>query len=102
MDDPRKPEDGAELHATVEGEDVAIGLIPCSSWSWGLERMIGNASIESRYADFKGAWILAEGERLGVELSRGPLVRLERRSQTPAPLDESFLWPGRDLHRQAK
>jgi len=91
IDDPRKPKDGAELYATIGGEDVTIGLIPCSSWSWGLERMIGNASVESRYAKLEQGWIVVGNERLCVELSRGPLVDLDRRKQVPAPIDERFL-----------
>lgn len=90
MEDPRKPDDCAELHAAVEGEEVVIGLLPCSSWSWDLDRMIGNASVESRYSDLEEAWIAVGDERLRVKLSRGPLVDLERRKQVPAPIDEGF------------
>jgi aminomethyltransferase len=86
IEDPRKPEDGAGLYATIDGADVAIGLVACSSWSWGLGRMIGHASVESRYADCKRAYICWGEERVSAELTQGPLVRLPRRTQVPAPI----------------
>jgi len=87
MDDERKPEDGSTLHATIDGADRQIGLIACSSWSWGMRRTIGHASVEHPYARLKLAWTYIENERVTVELSRGPLIDLERRRQVPAPIE---------------
>ena len=79
------PEDGVALFLEAEGDAVA-GVVNCSSWSWGLNKVIGNASIESRHACIETAWLELGGTRLKVTLSKGPLVKLERRNQYPAPL----------------
>jgi hypothetical protein len=51
-----------------------------------LNKVIGNASIESRHAAIETAWLESGGTRLEVTLSKGPLVKLDRRNQYPAPL----------------
>lgn len=85
LDSPDTPEDGATLFLEAEGDAVA-GVVNCSSWSWGLNKVIGNASIESRNAAIETAWLESGGARLEVTLSKGPLIKLERRNQYPAPL----------------
>jgi aminomethyltransferase len=87
IDKNSQPDDGAEIYAGVDGQDVSIGTVNCSSWSWGLEKMIGNASIKSEHAELEDAWVILNGERCELKLSQGPLINLERRSQVPAPLD---------------
>ncbi len=86
IDKNAQPDDGAELYAEVNGRDTPVGIVNCSSWSWGLNKMIGNASIESEHAELDDAWIPINGERLKMNLSRGPLVNFERRNQVPAPM----------------
>jgi len=86
INDPRVPEDGAPLYAKVADEDVEVGIITCSSWSWDLDKMIGNASLESRYAAIKDAWTILVGDTLSVRLSRGPLRSFERSKKVPAPI----------------
>ncbi len=86
IDKNAQPDDGAELYAEVNGHDTPVGIVNCSSWSWGLNKMIGNASIESEHAELDAAWIPINGERLKMNLSRGPLITFERRNQVPAPL----------------
>jgi aminomethyltransferase len=88
-----KATQGATLHAMIDGEVVEIGTMPCISYSWGMERTIGNASIQLPYADLKEAWTIIDGERLGVELKCGPLINLPRRTQLPAPLHENIERP---------
>jgi aminomethyltransferase len=90
IDTPHMPEAGAELCATWHGKDVKIGLMPCRCWSWGMERTIGHASIERQYADLEQGWTTIGNQRLSVKLTRGPLINLPRRTQTPAPIDESI------------
>jgi glycine cleavage system aminomethyltransferase T len=90
IDTPHMPEEGAELCATVDGKEVEIGLMPSHCWSWGMGRTIGNASIESQYAGLGQAWTIIGKKRLSVKLTRGPLINLERRTQVPAPIDESL------------
>ncbi|MFT5038833.1 MAG: hypothetical protein ACI94L_001403, partial [Flavobacteriaceae bacterium] len=65
-------------------EDKKIGSINCSAWSWGLNKMIGNVSIQSGYSDRTEASILLQDVRYRLILTRGPLVHLARRSQVPA------------------
>jgi aminomethyltransferase len=84
-----KPAEGSELHATVDGEDCVVGTVTCSSWSWGLERMIGSASILRRFMRLEGAWALVGDERVMVKLERGSLIDLKRRSQVPAPIQDT-------------
>jgi len=87
IDENCQPDDGAEIYASIDDQDVSIGTVNCSGWSWGLEKMIGNASIKSEYAELQDAWILLNGERCELKLSRGPHIALERRNQVPAPID---------------
>ncbi len=84
--DASKPEDGCEIWGSIEGQDVRIGSVNCSSWSWGLEKMIGNASILRQYMGMTDAWIVNNSEHHEVKLSQGPLLNLKRRNQVPAPI----------------
>ena len=80
----------ARLYTTSNGEDVEIGTMPCHTWSWGLDRRIGNASIRNEYRDLKEAWTILDGERHVVVLKRGALVDFARRTEVPAPIDASL------------
>ena len=84
IDENSQPDDGAELYAGVD-DDTLVGSVNCSSWSWGMNKMIGNASIKSEHAALEHAWISLGGKRLPAQLSRGPLLALERRNKVPAP-----------------
>jgi len=79
-------EDGESIYANINGEIIEIGFVTCSSWSWGLERMIGNASIQAEFKDAEIAWLMLDGEKVSADLGHGPFVNLERRNQVPAPL----------------
>jgi len=85
IDDNSPPDDGQELYAGVDN-DTLVGGVNCSGWSWGMNKTIGNASIESEHAALEHAWIELGGQRLQVLLSRGPLITLKRRNKVPAPL----------------
>jgi len=87
IDENSQPDDGTEIYASIDDQDVSVGSVNCSSWSWGLEKMIGNASIKSEYAEIQDAWILMNGKGLKMKLRRGPLITLERLNQVPAPVD---------------
>ncbi len=87
LDRNLRPDDGTEIYAGPDDGDPAVGMVNCSSWSWGLEKIIGNASIESGYRDSEYGWISIDGKRLKAKLARGPLIALERRNQVPAPVD---------------
>jgi len=79
-------EDGQFIYSDISGETIEIGFVACSSWSWGLERMIGNASIRAEFKDAESAWLMLDGEKVPADLGHGPFVNLERRNQVPAPL----------------
>jgi aminomethyltransferase len=87
IDKNSQPDDAAEIYAGVDGRDVSIGTVNCLSWSWGLKKTIGNASIKSEHAELEAAWVILNGERCELKLSPGPLINLERRNQVPAPVD---------------
>lgn len=78
--------DGQFIYSDINGETIEIGFVACSSWSWGLERMIGNASIRAEFKDAENAWLMLDGEKVPADLGHGPFVNLERRNQVPAPL----------------
>ncbi|MGI9271930.1 MAG: aminomethyltransferase family protein [Woeseiaceae bacterium] len=82
FDENKQPDDGAPLYA--DGENESIGQINCSNWSWGLQKMIGNASIRARHRVLDNAWVEIGGARVEVTLSRGPHITLERRNRVPA------------------
>ncbi len=79
-------EDGNVVFAEIEAELVEIGFVTCCSWSWGLERMIGHASIRTEYKDAKRAWLTIDGEQVPAKLGNGAFIDLEQRNQVPAPL----------------
>ena len=81
-----KPEDGADIWGKVDSQEILIGSINCSSWSWGLNNMIGNASIIRDYRELKQAWLVVDNNRLDITLSRGPLLSFERQKKTPAKI----------------
>jgi len=78
--------DGQFIYSDISGETIEIGFVACSSWSWGLKRMIGNASIRAEFKDVETAWLMLDGEKVSADLGHGPFVNLERRNQVPAPL----------------
>ena len=79
------PTDGAPVFSDESGHSE-IGLIACSSWSWGLEKVIGNASINANHAAVTDAWILVDGGRTDLKLGSSPLVNLDRRNEVPAAI----------------
>lgn len=88
IDGMNQPEDGAALYVDVDHHDAAIGIVCCSSWSWGLNKMIGNASIKSQHADLEEACVTLDGKPVKVKLGSGPFINLERRNQVPAPIEK--------------
>jgi aminomethyltransferase len=86
MDEDSLPDDGANIFSGQDDDADVVGIVNCSSWSWGLEKTIGNASIESEHSNLDEVWIEVDGARHRTKLSRGPLVTLERRNQVPAAI----------------
>ncbi len=86
MDSRCLPDDGSDLFVETGGQESSIGIITCSSWSWGLNKTIGNASIQAQHASTKEAWVSISGDRVKLALTRGPLVSFDRRNLVPAPI----------------
>jgi len=86
-DSKTAPEDGSALRAGSSEDATVVGLVNCSNWSWGLGKTIGNASMQSEYADLESAWVEIAGDLHEVTLSRGPLLSLDRRNEVPASVE---------------
>ena len=78
--------DGSPVFGHKDDLAVVVGSINCVSWSWGMEKTIGNVSLLTDYAKMDEYWVLLDGQPRTIELSRGPLIKLARRNQVPAPL----------------
>jgi aminomethyltransferase len=85
LDEDKRPPDGTEIYA-LHSNDV-IGSVNCSSWSWGLQQTIGNASIESEHGDQECGRVSINGQLANLKLNQKPLLDLQRRNQVPAPTD---------------
>ena len=85
LDQKSAPDDGAEIYLDANS-NTCVGVVNCSTWSWGMNRLIGNASIKTEYAELDTALVTLDGKSVSISLSRGPLVTLERRNRVPAPL----------------
>ena len=79
---------GGPLYATIGGKLTAIGVINCHAWSWGLQKIIGNASISARYKDLTEAVFLANDIEYRVQLMRGAHISFERRTEVPARIEK--------------
>jgi len=79
---------GGPLYATIGGKLTEIGAINCHAWSWGLQKIIGNASIYARYKDLTEAVFLANDIEYRVQLLNGAHISLERRTQLPARIEK--------------
>ncbi|MEM9254803.1 MAG: aminomethyltransferase family protein [Pseudomonadota bacterium] len=81
---PAAVEDGTRVFARQDDGEQVIGTVNCSAWSWGLEKTIGNVSIEREFAGVVDGWISVDGARYSLQLGRGAHIDLERRNQIPA------------------
>ena len=79
-------EDGAELFATIDGEDVQIGTLPSVSWSYSENRWIGLSSLKTANADLTEGFVELDGEKIPCRIAKIPFVNLARRREVPAPM----------------
>ncbi len=84
--DVQEVEDGASIYGSKDGAEIVIGSVNCSTWSWGLESLIGNASIYTEHVRTRDLWIRVNDRPVKITLRRGPFINLDRRTQIPAPL----------------
>ncbi len=89
ISDQRPPPDGTGLFVLIDGEEIDVGIICCSAWSWDLDSMIGNASIKSRFADTSEAWTRLHDDVVKVKLRPGPPRRFARAKQVPATVNSN-------------
>jgi aminomethyltransferase len=80
-------DDGQVLHAGADVNSTPIGSVNSSCWSWGLQKTIGNASLQMACSDAHEAWLFSQGQAVKLELARGPLIDLKHRSVVPALID---------------
>ena len=82
-------EDGGQLYANIGDEEVCIGMVTSSAWSWGLGKFIGNASVSSKYRNLGEAILFgANGEKYYVTLGSEPHLELVRRNEIPAKIEK--------------
>ena len=82
------PDEGCEVWGEVQGKTIVIGTVNCASWSWGLGKTIGNASIFRQYMNLETGELKLQEMAVGVQLKKGPLINLKRNRQVPAPIPE--------------
>ena len=77
--------DGAELFASLDGEDIQVGTLPSVSWSHDPARWIGLASLRTERADVTDCFVFVDEERQPCRIVGLPFVQITRRRQVPAP-----------------
>ena len=85
IDNDKQLPDGTQIYAG--DSDVVIGSANCSSWSWGIQKTIGNASLRSEFNDQKHGRVSVDGEFVELSIGPRPLLDLQRRNQVPAPIN---------------
>ena len=88
LDEKLDLEERQKLFSRPGNDQAVIGITTSSSWSWGLEKTIGNVSIDSKYRELETAWILSGDKWFKMTLRKGPLLALSHRNQVPAPTDD--------------
>jgi aminomethyltransferase len=84
--DAQELEDGAAIYGREDGAEIIVGSVNGSTWSWGLQNLIGNASIYTEHLRTRDLWIRVKDQAVKITLRRGPFINLDRRTQVPAPL----------------
>ena len=78
--------DGADLFSSINGKDVNVGTLPSVSWSYGLGRWIGLASLKTAHADLAEGFVEIGGKKVACRIRELPFVKFDRRTQVPAPM----------------
>jgi len=87
LDEKLGLEERAKLFSGPSSDQDVIGITTCSSWSWGLEKTLGNASIHSKFQELETAWVFSDDKWFEITLRKGPLLALSYRNEVPAPTD---------------
>jgi glycine cleavage system aminomethyltransferase T len=85
LDEKLGLEERAKLFSGPGSDQDVIGITTCSSWSWGLEKTLGNASIHSKFQELETAWVFSDEKWFEITLRKGPLLALSYRNEVPAP-----------------
>lgn len=85
LDDEVELEERAKLYGGPGIERAVIGIMTSISWSRGLQKTIGNASIGSEFHELDTAWVQSGDDWVEMTLRKGPLLALSYRNDVPAP-----------------
>ena len=78
--------DGAQLFASIDGEEVPVGTLPSVSWSHEPARWIGLSSLRTEHAGVSDAYVVVDEVRHDCRIVGLPFIELDRRRQVPAPM----------------
>ena len=87
LDEKLNLDERTKLFSDPGSDQTVIGITTSSSWSWGLQQTIGNASIDSKFQELDTAWVLSGDKWVEMTLGQGPLLALSHRKQVPAPTE---------------
>jgi len=90
LNEPLELDDRARLYAGPGDDEALVGIVTSASWSWGLKKTLGNASISSQFQELETAWVPAGGRWVELVLRQGPLLSLSYRDQVPAPVKQDI------------
>jgi len=79
--------EGMKLYIVIDGKVLQAGTCPSVAWSYGLNRWLGIASIQSDFFRSDLTYhIQIEGEQIACRLVKLPFVKYDRYRQVPAPV----------------
>jgi aminomethyltransferase len=80
-------EDGMKVYTVIDGKVLQAGTCPSVAWSYGLNRWLGIASIQSDFFRSDLSYHMQiGGEQIACRLVKLPFVKYDRYRQVPAPL----------------
>jgi aminomethyltransferase len=79
--------EGMKLYTVIDGKVLQAGTCPSVAWSYGLNRWLGIASIQSNFFRSDLTYhVQIGGEQIACRLVKLPFVKYDRYRQVPAPV----------------
>jgi aminomethyltransferase len=79
--------DGMKVYTVIDGKVLQAGTCPSVAWSYGLNRWLGIASIQSDFFRSDLSYHMQiGGEQIACRLVKLPFVKYDRYRQVPAPV----------------
>lgn len=79
--------EGMELYTVIDGKVLQAGTCPSVAWSYGLNRWLGIASIQSDFFRRDLTYYMQiGGEQIACRLVKLPFVKYDRYRRVPAPV----------------